>query len=695
MFNLSFITINNFFCFSLSITVAFALYEWFKIAYFNIAKFNLNASEITKIGNMMNISAMIKEGSMAYLLRQLKILSIVALCVFAFLFYFTNVFLSLAFLIGASLSWVCSFIAMYASVSSNYKVTLLSKFGIAKAFNAAFSVGKFVGYLIKAAAFGLIYFVVYLSSCCGDNEFLINILIGLSFGASLITIFARVAGGIFTKGADIGADLVGKIEQNIPEDDFRNPAVIADNVGDNVGDCAGMAADLFESYIVIASSAISLCLFLFNAEGLNYVYLILAILASGSLSSILTLQTGWNIKKYFGFSTLQIALKTGFLASVVLFNVFGIFNTSFNIPNLFNLYLCALVGLFSASLIMPLTEYYTSSDFSPVKSITAATSKGAASAIIQGISIGFKSTLIPFTIIGLSILQCLYLAGIAGVGIACVAMISVCAVILSLDAFGPITDNAGGLAQMANLEDSFREVTDELDSLGNITKATTKGYAVYSAALASIVLMAMFKIDLANSFKDFVWNMDISNGNVIAGMLIGSAVAATFAALCMIAVNKASMAIIEEVRYQFRTMPGIMEGTTRPLYARAVDILTKASLKEMILPGILPIFSLISLFLLVYFLSGIENAFISLGGFATGFTITGIFIAYFMTIAGGAWDNAKKAIEASGLKGSEEHKAAVIGDTIGDPFKDTAGPAINPVIKLVGIISLILIILFK
>lgn len=667
-------------------TLLFCAYlEWRKIKSF--AQKEVEQAPV----RLLEIAKMIKEGSMAYLMRQFKILIIAELVIAALLFMTTNIHVAVAFGMGAMLSWLCGFLSMYVSVSANYRVTLLAKLGLKEAFNGAFSVGRLVGYLVTGVALDAVYMAYEYAQCFGQDV-IVQVLIGLSFGASLISVFGRIGGGIFTKGADIGADLVGKIEQNIPEDDPRNPAVIADNVGDNVGDCAGMAADLFESYVVIISSAIALASCLLPAELINiYTTLGFVILASGAIASVFVLASGWKVKPNAKFASQSISLKTFFFASIVMVNALGFF--FWGLENIFALTMCALVGLFSAVFVMPLTEYYTSGNFRPVKSIVDASEKGHATNIIQGLAVGFEACFVPLLIIAFSILTCMFFAGIFGVAIACVAMISVCAVILALDAFGPVTDNAGGIAEMSGLDASVREVTDELDAMGNITKATTKGYAVYSAALATLVLATAYKMDLIKVFSDSNWAMDLGSGFVVAGFFVGAAIVALFSALCLVAVNKASMAIIEEVREQFRSMPGIMEGTQRPLYGRAVDILTKASLKQMILPGLLPILGVVGFFLATKIFFGKHEAFIGTGGLLMGATIVGIIIACSMTISGGAWDNAKKVIESSGRKGSTAHQSAVTGDTVGDPYKDTAGPSINPMLKLIGITALLLIMM--
>lgn len=666
---------------------AIALLEWRKIA--NLASDQMATAE----PKMLEIAAMIKEGSMTYLFRQFKVLLIVESIIAVLLFVFINIHVAVAFGIGAGSSWLCGFIAMYVSASANYKVTLLSKIGQKEAFDGAFSVGKLVGFLVASVALKVMYVAYQYSQFFGE-DILVQVLIGLSFGASLISIFARIGGGIFTKGADIGADLVGKIEKNIPEDDPRNPAVIADNVGDNVGDCAGMAADLFESFVVIVASAIALASFLFEPALANsYIMLSFVILACGAWASVITLSSGWNYREEDKFNSLGIAIKSFLITSLFFVNVLGFY--FWGLENLFALCGCALIGLFSAALVMPLTEYYTGTKFRPVKSIVKASANGHATNVIQGLAVGLEACFVPFVVIGLSILACMSLAGVFGVAVACVGMISICAVILALDAFGPVTDNAGGLAEMGGLDKNVRVITDKLDAIGNITKATTKGYAVYSAALAVIVLATTFKMDLVKAFENHSWVMDISAGSVVAGFFIGAAVVSIFASICMTAVNNASGAIIEEVRSQFAQMPGIMAGTQTPLYARAIDILTKASLKEMIVPSLLPLLGTILFFEINNMFFGLQEAFLSLGGFVFGVTLVGIFMACSMTTSGGAWDNAKKAIEAEGRKGSPEHQASVTGDTIGDPYKDTVGPSINPMIKLVGIVALLLIMMHR
>lgn len=682
----TFLNPNYFVYFSIAGLLSCTMREMFKINSLAKAEIAIAPEKV------LEIARMIKKGSMAYLIRQLKVLVIVKLIIASILAYFINVQISIAFLFGAILSYMCAFLSMYISVSANYKVTLLSNLGLEEAFEGAFSVGKCVGYLVSGVALSTSFMAYQYAAYY--NADLIQILIGLSFGSSLISMFARVAGGIFTKGADIGADLVGKIEQNIPEDDPRNPAVIADNVGDNVGDCAGMAADLFESYIVIISAAIAITGFLFN-YGQEAMLMPFTILASGAIGSIITLETGWNINSNTKLASQNITIKTIFLSSLITSLYLSWYLSSFVVIDnnivMLRLIICTLIGTILGPLMMPITEYYTSSNFSPVQTIEQASEQGHAPNIIQGIAVGLKSCFLPLMLISASILTCIYLIGIYGVALACVGMISTCTVILALDAFGPVTDNAGGIAQMSNMNKKIRNVTDELDAMGNVTKAATKGYAAFSAALATIVMINAYKMDLIRLFQREDFIMDIGSGYVIAGLFMGAAIIIWFAGKTLLAVNKASAAIIEEVRSQFKTMPGIMNNTQEPLYERAIDILTKASLKEMILPGLMPILIILISFFSVKQICGIENAFQTLGGLITGATVVGIFIAFSMTTSGGAWDNAKKAIEAKDKKGSPEHQAAVTGDTVGDPYKDTTGPSINPMIKLISITALLLI----
>ena len=662
---------------------ALAAFEWQKIR-------KLGSDSQSKV---FKIAALIKSGSMVYLMRQLKVLTLVMLLIFAVLVWKISLVIAIAFMVGGLLSWLCGFLGMYLSVEANHRVAFLAKKGFKEAFDGAFGTGKAISYMVSAVAITCASFAYFLTASL-NPLYIIEVFFGLSFGSSLVSIFARLGGGIFTKGADVGADLVGKIEQGIPEDDPRNPAVIADNVGDNVGDCAGMAADLFESYIVMISGAISLAFCIFQAQIVDaYIKFALVVLASGAIGSMLTLMQGWKINESAKFSSLGIAFKMFFLSSSILsISSYQFFK---GLPGIYELTLCALIGLAVAAMIMPLIEYYTSGNFSPVKNISEASETGDATNVIQGLAYGLESCFVPMIVIAMCVVTAIYLNGIFGLAVSCVAMLSVCPVILALDAFGPVTDNAGGLVEMGGLDDSVRVVTDKLDSLGNMTKATTKGYAVLSAALASLVLFTTYRMDLEKFFPNVSWSMDLGSSFIVAGILVGASLVSLFASIAMKAVGRASAAIVEEVRTQFKEMPGIMDGTQEPLYSRAIDYLTKSSLKEMIIPGLLPILGTIFLFVIMKACFNEHSAFLSLGGLIMGASIVGIFVAFSMTTGGGAWDNAKKYIEANGKKGSDAHKAAVTGDMVGDPYKDTAGPALNPMIKLIAIVAFLCILASK
>lgn len=637
---------------------------------------------------VMNLSSIIKAAGITYLFSQLKILLFVEALIFALLYVFIGLEISVAFFMGAILAWCAGFLSMYFSVTYNSKVALAAQKGYDSAFTTAFSVGKIIGVAVSGIAF-LSCYVIFLYSSLFDFSNLSVLLIGFSFGASLISVFARIGGGIFTKGADVGADLVGKVEKNIPEDDPRNPAVIADALGDNVGDACGMSADLFQTFVVLVSAAIFLFVQNIKIELLiREIQLIFMILAAGSLASILVLLSGWSFKESDRFSSLGISIKTFFVMSFVLSAIsFVLFRGFFEIKEIVAATLC---GVFSASLVMPLTEYYTSGGFSPVDGIVESSKQGSANNVIQGLSVGYDAVFFNLLFISLNIFVSYTIHGIPGVAFSCLGMIAVCPVVLALDAFGPITDNAGGLVEMGGLDSSVRDVTDRLDAVGNMTKATTKGYAVFTAGLAAFVLNSLYAKELVRNFSDFDWVLSLENIYILVGLFVGAAVISYFSAFCLLSVNRASITIMEEVRHQFNTLK-IMEGLDKPDYNKAIEILTKASLKEMIIPSLLPVISSLGLFGCVGYCSGIESAFLSLSGFIMGVTLVGIVLSISMTVSGGAWDNAKKYIESNGRKHSPEHQAAVIGDTVGDPYKDTAGPAINPVIKLVGIIGILVI----
>lgn len=626
-------------------------------------------------------------------MRQFKTLVFVKVAVFLFLLALVGKVVAFFFLFGGFLSWICGFIGMYISTDANHKVAFLAEKGFKGAFDASFEVGKLVGFMTIGVGLFSIYFAYTLSIFFGSLDFFVKSMIGISFGASLISTFSRLGGGIFTKGADVGADLVGKIEANIPEDDPRNPAVIADNVGDNVGDCNGMVADMFESYVVSIASAVILASCVFDDVYIRIFALVpILVSAAGAWAGILILQGGWKIKESSRAASSEIALRTAYVSSFVMIGILGF--SFYGVPEMFQVIICSLIGIFIAAIIMPMTEYYTSAKFRPVKEIAKASETGHATNIIQGLAVGLESCFAPLILILIAVAATTAVGGIFGLAISCVSMLSVASVVLALDAFGPVTDNAGGLVEMGGLSQEARDTTDKLDSLGNMTKATTKGYAVFSAGLASLVLCSTYRLDLKNLFPNVDWSMDIASRSVVMGLFLGAAISCLFAALAMRSVSKASSAIVEEVRRQFREMPGILEGKTKPLYSRAIDILTKASIREMIFPGLLPVLGTFLFFLIMRAFFGKVEAFLGLGGAIMGSTLVGVSIAFSMTTGGGAWDNSKKYIEAGahGGKGSNAHKAAITGDTVGDPYKDTAGPAINPMIKLIAISAFLCII---
>lgn len=654
--------------------------------------FYLNGLDVGKHKEVESISKIIKEAAITYLFTQLKVLLCVEAIIMLFLYVLIGLEISISFFAGAMLSWIAGFLSMYFSVTYNYKVSLAAKIGYKESFLTSFSVGKIIAVCVSGIAF-LSCYLIYLYSSMSNYKNLSSLLIGFSFGASLISVFARIGGGIFTKGADIGADLVGKVEKSIPEDDPRNPAVIADALGDNVGDASGMSADLFETFVVLVSAAIFIFVQRAKIELLTQqINLIFVILAAGSLGSMLVLFSGWSFKETDKFASLGISIKTLIISSsFIAFFTYGFF---YNFDGIFEIILSTICGVFSAAIIMPLTEYYTSGGFSPVDGIVNASKQGSANNIIQGLSVGYSAVFLNLLLIAITIFVSSSIFGIFGVAFACLGMISVCSVVLALDAFGPVTDNAGGLVEMGGLDSKVREITDKLDSVGNMTKATTKGYAVFTAGLAAFVLSSLYSKDLVEKFPLFDWVIKLDNMNVVIGLFVGAAVISYFASLCLVSVNRASMIIMTEVRHQFNTLK-IMEGKDTPDYNKAIDLLTYASLKEMIIPSLLPIISSVGLFTIIKYFSDLESAFLALAGFIMGVTITGILLAISMTVSGGAWDNAKKYIESNGKKNSPEHQAAVIGDTVGDPYKDTAGPAINPVIKLVGIISILIMLCFS
>jgi K(+)-stimulated pyrophosphate-energized sodium pump len=625
-------------------------------------------------GKMIEISLAIREGAMAFLKRQYKTVGFVSIFLFFVLWGFLGFKTGLGFLIGAIASALAGFIGMMVSTQANSKVAEAAKSGLKPALNLAFKGGSVTGFL-----------VVGLGLLAVSGFYLLTrdlaALIALGFGGSLISVFARLGGGIYTKAADVGADLVGKIEKNIPEDDPRNPAVIADQVGDNVGDCAGMAADLFETYVVTVVAAMVLGALLFpNFPQAVFLPLILASL--GILASIIATFFVRLKKENIIFTLFKGLIVAGILSALGFLPIIFQAAKGFQIPAI-NLYLPALVGLLIAGFIFLITDFFTSKKYSPVKSIAAASQSGHATNIIAGLSVGMKSTIWPVILISAGILVSFWLGGMYGLAIAAVSMLSLTGLIIALDSYGPITDNASGISEMAGLAEENRKITDSLDAVGNTTKATTKGFAICSAGLAALVLFSAYTQELENLGAKIQFFLE--DPKVLVGLFIGGIVAYYFAALAMSAVGKASSKVVEEVRRQFKEIEGLMTGEVKPEYGKCVDIVTKAALKEMILPALLPVIVPI----LVGFILGPE----ALGGVLIGSIIVGIFIAIQMTSGGAAWDNAKKYIEEGflGGKGSPAHAAAVTGDTVGDPSKDTAGPAINPMIKVLNIVALLIV----
>jgi K(+)-stimulated pyrophosphate-energized sodium pump len=639
---------------------------------------------------MRSISAAVQEGASAYLNRQYTTIAGVGVILFIVLIPLQNIRVAIGFAIGGFLSAAAGYVGMNVSVRANARVAEAARSGISRALDVAFRGGAVTGMLVVGLALiGVAGYYGILTWIIGETpRNAVNALIGLGFGGSLISVFARLGGGIFTKGADVGADLVGKIEAGIPEDDPRNPAVIADNVGDNVGDCAGMAADLFETYAVTAVAVMLLGVLTFRQTSAVVLYPLIL----GAVSIIASIIGTFAVKSRTG--NVERALYQGLAVSGVLSALAFIPVTKWLMQNLrllsgavapqwWKFYLCALIGIGVTALLFVITDYYTSTRFSPVKSTARASETGHATNIIQGLAQGYQATALPAIVIALGIFGAWKLGhGIYGIGVAVMAQLSLTGLIVALDAFGPITDNAGGIAEMADLPEEVRTVTDRLDAVGNTTKAVTKGYAIGSAALAALVLFNAFERELIGKGK--IENFAIGNPPVLIGLLIGGLMVYLFAALSMEAVGRAGSAVVEEVRRQFREKPGIMEGTDTPEYGTCVSLVTRAAQREMIVPALIPI-----VFTVVVGVISVE----ALGGMLIGVIVVGVFMAISMTAGGGAWDNAKKLIEdgAYGGKGSEAHAAAVTGDTVGDPFKDTAGPAINPMIKVANIVALLII----
>ncbi|MDG6078706.1 sodium-translocating pyrophosphatase [Erythrobacter litoralis] len=678
---------------------------------------------------MQEIAAAIQEGAQAYLKRQYTTIGIVGVVVAVLVFVFLGIIPAVGFVIGAILSGVAGFIGMNISVRSNVRTAAAAQSGLQQGLTLAFRAGAITGMLVAGLALlaiaGFFAFLIGPGGHAANSREVVDGLVGLAFGASLISIFARLGGGIFTKAADVGADLVGKVEAGIPEDDPRNPAVIADNVGDNVGDCAGMAADLFETYVVTVGATMVLTALLFGERLGDLLLPVMALpLLIGGACIVTSIIGTYFVRLGKGGTNVMGAMYKGFLVTAVLSIplIWLVMNIALGSMDLviggsladvdpgqpiaeeglaeqvltftgWDLFWCSILGLAITGIIIWITEYYTGTNYRPVRSIAKASETGHGTNVIQGLAISLESTALPTIVIVAGIIIAYQLAGLIGIAYAATAMLALAGMVVALDAYGPVTDNAGGIAEMAGLDDSVHEKTDLLDAVGNTTKAVTKGYAIGSAGLAALVLFAAYTTDLGEFFPNVDVDFSLENPYVIVGLLLGALLPYLFGAMGMTAVGRAAGDVVKDVREQFAGDAGIMAGTSKPDYARTVDLVTKAAIKEMIVPSMLPVLAPIAVYFIITLIAGQANGFAALGALLLGVIVGGLFVALSMTAGGGAWDNAKKYIEDGnhGGKGSDAHHAAVTGDTVGDPYKDTAGPAVNPMIKITNIVALLLL----